>query len=152
MSGTGRVSRYAANASAVGTCYEVAGACTGGGLMATAGGDVPQSGYHSRNSSSRRSSSSAPHLQQQVGPFCRPSHGLAFGHPRIDQMVHPRFGHRGRNPPSAAPRPRIVEEQVGVATEVTPQAGELTDVYSLASASAMYQGEPIGRDGQYDPR
>jgi hypothetical protein len=33
-----------------------------------------------------------------------------------------------------------VEEQVGVATEVTPQAGELTDVYSLASASAMYKG------------
>ena len=72
---------------------------------------------------------------------------LAFGHPRIDQMVHPRFGHRGRNPPSAAPRPTHSGRAGGRCHDGAP-AGELTDVYSLASASAMYQGEPIGRDGQ----
>jgi Protein of unknown function (DUF3137) len=75
---------------------------------------------------SPRMTSRAPDLQQQVGPCSGPPHRLALAHPRVDEMVHTRFGEGGRNPTSLAPRLGIVEEQVGVAAKVTPQADEVT--------------------------
>jgi hypothetical protein len=61
-----------------------------------------------------------------MGAVRGPPHRLVFGHARVDQMVHARFGVAVENPPSVAPRPTIVEQEVRIAAKVTPQTNEVT--------------------------
>src|SRR4051812_4955614 len=80
------------------TCYELGGRSTPG-LRATVGGTSPNPGTTLVEALIEQR---APDLQRQVRPFRGPSHRLALARPRVDEMIHARFGQGGGDPTALA--------------------------------------------------